>query len=169
MENQNLINKVFLALNEKIKEHYKLSLNIAFLVNLKGYRIIGQCKKLSKNNYIIRLHVKLLERFGQTYLNDVLTHELAHAVQMELYPKSKPHSHEWKSVVEFLSGIRYSPKNKIDYGLNELSKNRKKFIYTCKCMEHHVSSVIHKRISQKSHFYNCKKCKEILTYKKCLP
>ena len=165
MENENLINDTFHRLNKIVEGLYKLSLNIKFLTNLKGCRIIGQCKKVAKNSYIIRLHTKLLEEFGQEYLDDVLTHELAHAVQMEIYPKSKPHSREWKNIVETLSQKKYSTKNKIDYRLNEFSKNKKKFVYICKCMEHHVSSIIHKRISQKRYFYNCKKCKEVLIHK----
>ena len=164
MENEKLINQTFKILNKKIEEFYNLSLNVTFQVNLKGYRLIGQCKKVSKNIYIVRLHTKLLEKFGQVYLDDVLVHEIAHAVQMEIYPKSKPHSKEWKSIVEILSQKQYSIKNKIDYGLEEISKNRRRFIYTCKCMEHNISAIIHKRISQKTHSYSCKKCKSILVY-----
>lgn len=151
-------------LNEKIKNIYGLNLKIELLLNLKGYRLIGQCKKVCKNTYTIRLHKKLLESFKEIYIDDVLTHELAHAVQMELYLKSKPHSNEWKSILQTLSGKKYSTKNKIDYNLENVVK-RRRFIYVCECMEHFISTILHNKIQYKKNQYRCKKCKSNLVFK----
>ncbi|MFV0482285.1 MAG: SprT-like domain-containing protein [Campylobacteraceae bacterium] len=163
--NNELILDVYKTLEEKVKLHFNLSLNITFRVDLKGYRLIGQCKKLSKNSYMIRLHVKLLEKFREVYLHDVLTHELAHAVQMELYPKSKPHSFEWKSILQTLCGKKYSTKNKITYVLPQTNINRFPFVYTCNCQNHFLSGVRHNKIVRYKYTYTCKKCKSILIFK----
>jgi SprT protein len=136
---------------------YDLKLNITIKTDLKGYRLIGQCKKISAKNYIIRLHKKLLEEFKERYLDDVLTHEFAHAVQMELYKKNKPHSKEWKSVVEALSGVQYNRRENINYNLKK-NRRYKTYLYECSCGEHNLSAIRHNRVVKNIMLYKCKKC-----------
>ncbi|MDR2080637.1 MAG: SprT-like domain-containing protein [Campylobacteraceae bacterium] len=147
-------------LKQKALIKYNLKIKTVIKINLKGSRLIGQCVKEGKKSYIIRLHAKLLNEFKQTYIKDVLTHEFAHAVQMELFLKSKPHGREWKSIVENLSGAPYKKSN-IDYRLRN-SRTMKTYLYTCACGEHHITAVRHNKITRNIMIYKCKKCKEVI-------
>ncbi|MDR0579481.1 MAG: SprT-like domain-containing protein [Campylobacteraceae bacterium] len=150
-------------LKQKTNLYYGLSLNIELSFNLKGYRLIGQCKRLSSKNYLIRLHAKLLKEFDKIYIKDVLTHEFAHAVQMELFAKSKPHQKEWKSIMETLSGVKYSAKEKVSYSLTRNTKC-KTYHYACSCCEHQLSTIRHKRAAKGMIVYVCKKCNGVLKF-----
>jgi SprT protein len=151
------------SLKRKANSYYGLSLNIELAFNLKGFRLIGQCKKLSRKNYLIRLHVKLLKEFNKVYIKDVLTHEFAHAVQMELFAKTKPHSKEWKNIMEILSGVPYAKRDKVRYNLTK-SKERKTYLYMCSCGEHQLTSIRHKRVVKNTSVYMCRKCNEVLRF-----
>jgi SprT protein len=144
--------KAFIKYNLKLKTDVK--------INLKGSRLIGQCIKEGRKSYLIRLHIKLLREFGQKYIKDVLTHEFAHAVQMELFAKSKPHGREWKSVMESLSGAPYKKSN-INYSLKN-DRIFKTYRYKCDCQEHLITSIRHNKIIRGSSVYKCKKCGQIL-------
>jgi SprT protein len=150
-------------LKQKAFLNYNLSLNIKLVFDLKGFRLIGQCKKISSKNYLIRLHAKLLDEFKAVYVKDVLTHEFAHAIQMELFAKSKPHSLEWKNIMETLSGVKYTKRDKVSYNL---VKNRKytTYLYRCPCSEHKLTSIRHKRVAKNMTVYVCKKCSGILKF-----
>jgi len=152
------------TLLKKASALYNLELNITILTDLSGNRLIGQCKKISKKTYIIRLHKTLLEEFGQSYLDDVLTHEFAHAVQMELFKNNKPHSREWKGIVEALSGEKYGT-HKINYNPAK-SKTYKTYLYKCHCGEHKLTSIRHNRAVKKRMVYVCKKCGGKLAFDK---
>ncbi len=159
--------EVFLqGLQQKALQIFGLSLSIELSYDLKGIRTIGQCKKISPSKYLIRLHKPLLYAYGTTYLNDVLTHEYAHALQMELYKaKIKPHGTEWKNILCKLHNCTYEQILKPNYEkLKELSVARKYsyFNYTCSCgKKHKLSSIRHKRM-QKGQVYLCRACKSPL-------
>ncbi|MDR0407382.1 MAG: SprT-like domain-containing protein [Campylobacteraceae bacterium] len=149
-------------LKQKASFYYGLSLKIELSFDLKGCRLIGQCKKLSSKNYLIRLHAKLLKEFNKIYIKDVLTHEFAHAIQMELFVKSKPHSKEWKNIVEVLSGVEYAKIDKVHYNLAD--KKRETYPYACSCSKYHLTSVRHKKVAKKRAVYMCKKCSGVLRF-----
>ncbi|MDR3347445.1 MAG: SprT-like domain-containing protein [Helicobacteraceae bacterium] len=151
-------------LKQKTLKIYNLKLETAIKINLKGYRLIGQCVKISRKSYLIRLHANLLSEFKHEYIKDVLTHEFAHAVQMELFPKSKPHGAEWKSVMENLSGAPYK-KLTLNYRLQK-SKTFKTYLYACTCQKHLLTSIRHNKITRGIMIYKCKKCGEILKFVK---
>ncbi|MDR1460218.1 MAG: SprT-like domain-containing protein [Campylobacteraceae bacterium] len=150
-------------LKQKTILYYGLSFNIELTFDLKGFRLIGQCKKLSSKNYLIRLHAKLLKEFNKIYIKDVLTHEFAHAVQMELFTKTKPHSKEWKKIVEILSGVKYAKRDKVRYNLAK-NKECKTYLYMCSCSEHQLTSIRHKRVVKNTAVYMCKKCNKVLRF-----
>ncbi|MDR0762140.1 MAG: SprT-like domain-containing protein, partial [Campylobacteraceae bacterium] len=145
-------------LKQKALVKYNLKIKTTIKINLKGSRLIGQCVKEDKKSYIIRLHAELLKRFREHYIKDVLTHEFAHAVQMELFIKSKPHGREWKSIMESLNGVPYKKSN-INYRLKN-SRTFKTYRYKCACCEHIITSIRHNKIIRGESIYRCKKCKE---------
>ncbi len=154
------------VLQEKSQTLFGLNLHVTLSYDLKGIRTIGQCKQLDKKTYIIRLHLPLLQYYKNVYINDVLTHEFAHAIQMHKYKhKVKPHGKEWQEILEILHDKPYEQIAKPKYEeLQNLSQNRKykKYDYTCKCKTTHELTIIrHKRI-QSGTQYLCKYCKSLL-------
>ena len=92
---------------------FGVDLTITLAFDLKGYRTLGQCKYVEKSHYLIRLHQGLMERYGEVYLEDVLTHEVAHAVQFHLYHnRSQPHGREWREIMTRLEGTPYRKKGR---------------------------------------------------------
>lgn len=159
---QNDTKKILEELKSKIEYLYNLQLSINICYDLKGIFILGQCRKISPLHYHIRLHLQLLEKFGIAYLKDVLTHEIAHCVTMELYKKAKPHGKEFKNV---LSSISYNEK-KQDYALYLSSFSNKKVTthkYACECKEYHLSNIRHKR-AMNGVLYKCLACKGVLRF-----
>jgi SprT protein len=149
-------------LKQKAFIKYNLKIKIIIKINLKGSRLIGQCVKEGRKSYIIRLHAELLEKFRELYIKDVLTHEFAHAIQMELFAKSKPHGREWKSIMESLSGTPYKKSN-INYHLKN-SRILKTYHYRCDCREYLITSIRHNKIIRNIMIYRCKKCGEMIKF-----
>ncbi|MDR1007755.1 MAG: SprT-like domain-containing protein [Campylobacteraceae bacterium] len=147
-------------LRQKALIKYNLGIKTVIKVNLKGSRLIGQCVKDGKKSYIIRLHTELLKKFRERYIKDVLTHEFAHAVQMELFAKSKPHGREWKSIMESLNDAPYKKSN-IDYCLKN-GRALKTYRYKCDCHEYLITSIRHNKIVYGTSIYKCKKCGQVL-------
>ena len=155
---------------DDIKKKFDLDLEFELRFDLKGYSTLGQCKMLRYNSFLIRLHVKLLERYGRVYLEDVLTHEVAHSVQFALYRnKTKAHGREWKGIMSKLEEKPYEKKSRPKYDTMPYRNKRiyKKFKYNCLCenFTHHLTSITHNRIKRKTHFYTCKRCNAPLIYK----
>jgi len=140
-----------------------LTLTLAF--DLKGHSTIGQCRQEKRGHYRIRLHCELCEHYGQTYLEDVIPHELAHALVMERYGRrAKPHGKEWKATLEHLEGGKIPSKKRPSYPLLRTKRTRlTRHAYTCDCGKKHLLSAIrHNRIVRKTHWYKCLTCKGIL-------
>ncbi len=156
-------------LNLKSKKIFGFTLNIFLSFDLKGTNLIGQCKQTHKGFYTIRLHKPLLLHYKEEYLEDVLVHEFAHAVQMHLYKhKTKPHGRQWQKILEKLTDKPFKQIQKPKYEkLKQLSikKSYQVYDYTCKCEKiHQLTSIRHKR-AEKGTIYICKQCKNPLRYK----
>lgn len=146
-----------------LTEASALTLELAF--DLKGYSTIGQCRQQGRGRYLIRLHQELCEHYGQRYLDDVIPHELAHALVMERYGrKAKPHGQEWKNTLRLLEGRSISRKERPTYTLLHTKRTRlKRHAYRCPCGKQHLlSSIRHNRIVRKTHLYRCLTCKGLL-------
>lgn len=161
--------KALEVLSEKVENIFDIRLNFSLKFDLIGVSTIGQCKKINKDSYLIRLHEPLLEYYRTIYIDDVLTHEVAHAVQMKLYNhKVKPHGIEWIDIMEKLENRIYQPKMRPKYKkIREITKSKKYklYAYTCKCKKtHYLTSIRHNRV-KKGTIYLCKYCKNSLIIK----
>lgn len=147
----------------KARRLFGMDLFIELAFDLKGHSTIGQCRFLGKQHYRIRLHKELMEHYQDTYLHDVLPHELAHAVVIERFKgRAKPHGSEWK---ETLALLAEHPATKPRYTLLTQKKRRvRRFTYQCACKErtHKLSAIRHNRIVRKRYVYACLVCKQPL-------
>ncbi|MBE0497387.1 MAG: SprT-like domain-containing protein, partial [Campylobacterales bacterium] len=141
------------------------TLNLTLAFDLKGHSTIGQCRQEKRGHYRIRLHRELCEHYGQTYLEDVIPHELAHALVMERFGrKAKPHGIQWKSMLRHLEGRTISSKERPRYPLLKAKSRRiSRYMYRCPCQKlHALSAIRHNRIVRKTHVYACLTCKGVL-------
>lgn len=107
-------------------------------------------------------------RFNPVIWNDnkdvydsTVVHEVAHYIQSELYPVSKPHGAEWKSVMTRLGA---NPKR--CHSMNVRSTQKRTFVYGCNCMDHDFTIIRHNKVQKKGVKYTCNKCKTSLKFKK---
>jgi predicted SprT family Zn-dependent metalloprotease len=151
----------------KAKTHFNFKAIIKLQIDLKGHRLIGQCRKIAPNHYTIRLHHDLALRYGEIYLHDVIAHELAHAIVMEqIKYRVKPHGKEYKATLSILEDGYITPKNRPKYEIKPTKRQMKRYMYSCDCKNrtHKLSAIRHNRIKRGSTLYTCKYCKGFLYY-----
>ena len=107
----------------------------------------------------LRWNLEIAKNNLQEYLNTTVPHELAHAIQRYHYPHSTPHGKEWKRCCVALVGHELSRCHTFAF---TPARNTNRYAYTCKCMAHSVSSVIHNRIMRGMQ-YRCKICKTYIS------
>lgn len=157
--------KILYLYQKKAKNHFGFDAKIELQIDLKGHRLIGQCQKIGLSHYKIRLHQELIERYGLVYLNDVVAHELAHAIVMEQCKgRVKPHGNEFKSVLFILEDGYIAPKQRPKYEIKAKSRKMRQFNYGCQCKNriHKLSAIRHNRIKRGVYNYTCKYCNGVL-------
>ena len=108
----------------------------------------------------LRFNPVLWSENKDTYDHTVV-HEVAHYVQKEMYPYSKPHGPEWKSVM-----TRLGANPKISHSYNIRSTQKRTFIYSCGCSNHDLTIIRHNKCQKKGVVYTCNKCKGDLKFVK---
>lgn len=106
----------------------------------------------------IRLNPLLLRENGQTFIDEVVPHELAHLLVYRTYGKVAPHGKEWQYMMEQVLNVSANRTHQF----NIASVQGKTFPYRCKCQQHMLTSRRHNRIKKGETEYRCKQCREIL-------
>jgi SprT protein len=99
---------------------------------------------------------------GDRFVMETVTHEMAHLIAHKLNLKDRPHGGTWESV---MVAFGQTPKRLHNFkvsGINSMRKPQSRFIYTCKCREHHITKTRHNRILRGVE-YRCLYCKGVLT------
>lgn len=125
------------------------------------------------NIHYLNFNPELLNELKDTYINEVVTHEYAHACVVHYlgyYKNGKrvmPHGREFKS---FCYGFGIDGKATTKIAINsKVTKQRKRrrgYIYVCDCNEYDLSAIRHNRVQKENAVYRCKQCKGSLTFKK---
>jgi SprT protein len=100
-------------LKEIAEEHFGREFEIPTVT----YRTTGGCagKYIRKRSgRRIDFNFEILKRNQSDFIENTVAHEYAHYVQRELYPQSKPHGHEWKSIMRAF-GVRPVRCHNYDY------------------------------------------------------
>lgn len=122
-------------------------------------------------------HLGYYNQCPENYLNQIVPHEVAHWVDVELngyqytttrYGRRRSISHgaTWKYIMRFVYGL--NPDRCLDpdaYQPEELSaRKREKFSFSCNCpgKVHKVTSVINNKILLHGKRYTCRSCKGII-------
>jgi SprT protein len=108
----------------------------------------------------------------EEYLRQTVPHEFCHyIVFMEFYKnmyrynqKPKSHGREWQSMMINVFGL--DPHRCHNYDVTEIQKKKfgRLYVYKCKCMEHQVTPIRHRRMLEQPNRYACRKCNATLAY-----
>lgn len=150
---------------KRASNYYGLNLPEAALdFSLRG-RCAGQAR-ISRNGRIsLRINLQLLAENLEDFLKQTIPHEVAHLVvywqtrNQRLRPQ--PHGPEWQAVMRDCFGLAASRCH--NYPTTPARVVPRPFLYTCNCREHHLTSVMHKRISRCGQAL-CKACRTALTF-----
>lgn len=157
------MNDISDILQKKLIELNKISvrlfgvciLDLKIATDLTGTRA-GVINTSSK---VIRLNRELIKKYPEFIVGEVLPHEVAHFISKKLYPNSKPHGVEWKTVASIL-GLT-NPKATHSMPVQKV-RNYNRIGYYCKCSHHLLTLTRHNKIINGQAEYYCKKCKERL-------
>lgn len=109
----------------------------------------------------IRLNPVLLVENGETFIEEVVPHELAHLLTFRLFGGTiHPHGKEWRWMMEKVLGV---PANRT-HSFDVSSVQGRRFRYRCSCKEHYLSIIRHNRVERKKARYSCQRCGEILMF-----
>lgn len=114
----------------------------------------------SIRDVVIRFNPALLEREGETMIQNTVPHEVAHLVAEVLYGEfgnKIGHGPKWKAVMRMF-GV--TPSRCHDYDVSDLKQKRTKFEVTCDCATHQLGATRYKRMFiDKTDTYSCKMCR----------
>jgi SprT protein len=110
--------------------------------------------------YYLRFNLDIAKDNLETFLARTVNHELAHLLQFKYNRGCKPHGSEWQYYNRVLTGKKMPRCH--SYDVSHLkTRNVKRYIYTCGCTQHVVSSIKHNRIL-KGGGYRCIRCRNEL-------
>lgn len=125
-----------------------------------------------QSKHIIRLNPALLNELKQPYIDDVLVHEVCHALVKHNYgrinsmgKKIMPHGKEFKYFCRVLN-IDTGATTNVASGSKAMKasgRNTKRHTYSCKCSEHQLSTTRHNKIQRGTASYSCRKCNTTLS------
>jgi SprT protein len=144
----------------RARHFYGLSLPEATIdFSLRG-RCAGQARVSKNGSTNLRINSQLLVENLEDFLHTTIPHEVAHLVvnwrarKKRLRPR--PHGPEWQSVMQDCFNLE--AKRCHDYQTAPARVVPRPFLYACICREHHLTSIMHKRLSN-NHQALCKTCR----------
>jgi SprT protein len=151
-------------LDKIIKDKFNKCLNIEINLDLKSIRNLGLCE-MKRDSFIIHLNRELLFHYKEKYVDEVFTHEYAHAVVKTIFGnRVKPHGKEFKYICSILGIEGKAKTNSFSEFKGNFRKSEYRWVYKCDCTEHTLSTKRHNKIKKLGNIYRCTKCKEILHF-----
>lgn len=131
--------------------------------DLKGTGILGRANYAANT---IELNTEIL-RHNPHEIEDTVIHEYCHLLDKKVFD-GWGHSATWKKLMKELGGNPLAKTSDIDtsYVVKKPEQLRKHYVYNCNCMEHFFTEAMHNKIKRTGTYYNCKKCKSRLFFKK---
>ncbi|ANI30036.1 hypothetical protein PL78_09410 [Yersinia entomophaga] len=108
----------------------------------------------------IRLNPVLLLENKQTFIDEVVPHELAHLLVFRRFGRVAPHGKEWRWMMESVLQVPASRTHKFEIA----SVQSKTFPYRCACQLHQLTVRRHNRVLRGESEYRCRHCGEKLQY-----
>ena len=147
------INECYAQAEAKLDSRFKRP---EVLFNQRG-KIAGSAR-LQTNQ--IRLNSKLMMDNPETFLEEVIPHEICHLLTYQLHGRVKPHGEEWRYLMQFLFGLAPKARHKMDVSKVE----GKTFLYQCGCGPIPLSIRRHNKVVRNQQQYVCRQCRETLVF-----
>lgn len=109
-------------------------------------------------SYEIRLNPVLLLENIDTFIAEVVPHELAHLLVWKHFGRKAPHGKEWKWMMESVLGV--PARRTHQFALQSVRRNT--FPYHCQCQQHQLTVRRHNRVVRGEAVYRCVHCGEPL-------
>lgn len=109
----------------------------------------------------IRLNAVLLIENGDSFINEVIPHELAHLLVYQVFGRKgiAPHGKEWKWMMEHVLDVPAKRTHRFEV----TSVKSRTFTYHCACSTTHELTIRrHNKIVRGENQYLCRKCGEVL-------
>lgn len=106
----------------------------------------------------IRLNSVLLAENKQTFIDQVIPHELAHLLVWQQFGKVAPHGKQWRWMMEKVLGV--TARRTHNFAID--SVRVKTFTYHCTCQLHQLSIRRHNRVQRQQSLYLCRRCRQPL-------
>lgn len=166
---KNKVDNRILELQKYAKSTWNLDVQVSISYALDSARAVGSYQPLYKR---ILLNEKLLEEYGELYIEDTVVHEFVHAVIHCLYPSGRDgwgkkvhhHGKQFRAVCSHY-GNDGSARTALfnDSKTMKKPKRHRRFTYKCGCNTHEISTVRHNRIQSGKQSFRCNKCSSSLT------
>ncbi|QIQ22402.1 SprT family zinc-dependent metalloprotease [Zophobihabitans entericus] len=109
-------------------------------------------------DWLIQINSILLIENEQTFIDEVIPHELAHLLTFKHFGKVPPHGKEWKWMMNDI--LQINPQRTHNFSVRSVQKNT--YEYRCPCQIHLLSTKRHNKILQTHIKYVCKNCGNLL-------
>jgi len=149
----------------RVRNYYSIALPEASIdFSLRG-RCAGQAGVTRNGQTSLRINQQLLAENLDDFLRHTIPHEVAHLVvnwkTRKKRRRPRPHGPEWQAVMQECFGLE--PVRCHDYVTTPARVVPRNYLYTCSCREHHLTSIMHNRISN-SYQALCKACRTPLKF-----
>jgi SprT protein len=143
----------------RARNFYSLKLPEAAIdFTLRG-RCAGQARIDRNGRTCLRINLQLLSENRDDFLLQTIPHEVAHLVVnwqvRKQRQRPRPHGPEWQTVMQDCFGL--APTRCHSYQTSPARVVSRPFVYLCTCREHHLTGLMHKRITH-SYQAHCKAC-----------
>ncbi|MCK5019914.1 MAG: SprT-like domain-containing protein [Candidatus Peribacteraceae bacterium] len=179
MTNQLSIEEMKAEVLEMVKlsiEEFKTKVDITVNVPLITYDITGTAagkytyNPYSDDSHTLKFNLQIMIDNWDQFRFQTVVHETAHyltqvwkGIERSRSGKRIIHGKTWKAIMKFLG----ADDNRChSYNVDNVRKKRKtrKFLYSCDCMTHQISTVRHYRTVRGETQYRCSKCRSSLTF-----
>lgn len=130
-----------------------------------GWRIRSQGLRKTAGDFRLRFNLQAYNINPDEMLKDTVPHEIAHLIVVMLWgPGCRPHGAEWRQVMQECFNLAAQRTHNLPLAPSRTLKRT--FAYACKCREHRLTSIRHRRMEGGQSIYRCRDCGEILTIKR---
>lgn len=125
------------------------------------YDLTGRTSAKASQDGVIRVNLQLLRENVDHFLHQTIGHEFAHLVQYHLYPWSKAHGPEWKSIMHRL-GLPATRCHNYKTTVARVRKRKQPIHVQCGCVGGSYMGPTQYKKAKRGYVYHCRKCQHNL-------